>query len=97
MGLDRLIRSGSAAGKLRATRMWTGQMIAPDCDGGQGTRASFVVKTFDLEKVPGRQRRGRATGSSFLGRVERGIEPMTVQSCLWITTGSGWGQSSMGR
>ena len=53
MGLDRLIRSESAAGKLRETRVWTGQMIAPDCDGGQGTRASFVVKTFDLEKVPG--------------------------------------------
>ena len=52
MGQDRLIRSESAVGKRHAARSWTGRMIAPACDGGQGTRASFVAKAFALDKVP---------------------------------------------
>lgn len=35
------------------SRAWTAQMIAPDCDAGQGTRASFVSQTFHLDSVSG--------------------------------------------
>ena len=31
---------------------WTAKMIAPDCDAGQGTQASFVHNTFELGSVP---------------------------------------------
>ena len=53
MGQDRLIRSKSAVGKRHAARSWTGRMIAPACDAGQGTRASYVAKAFALDAVPG--------------------------------------------
>ena len=38
----------------RATpRQWRGAMIAPDCDAGQGTRASFVGQRFTIDRVTG--------------------------------------------
>ncbi len=53
MSLDGLNRSLAANGVVRPVRAWTGQMIAPACDGGQGTRASFVSQTFHLARIPG--------------------------------------------
>jgi alpha-L-rhamnosidase len=35
-----------------AARVWHASMIAPDCDGGQGTRASCVTTSFVLTDVP---------------------------------------------
>lgn len=52
MGLDGLNRSVSADLELHAKRNWTGRMIAPLCDQGQGTRAAFVAKDFALDTVP---------------------------------------------
>lgn len=52
MSLDGLNRSTSAAKELRPARGWTGQMIAPLSDKGQGTQASFVAKDFVLDAVP---------------------------------------------
>lgn len=49
MGLDGLDRSLSANGGLHSCH---GQMIAPLCDAGQGTRASFVASDFQLDVVP---------------------------------------------
>ena len=37
----------------RVSRAWSGEMIAPLSDGGQGTQASFVSKSFDLEGAGG--------------------------------------------
>jgi alpha-L-rhamnosidase len=42
-----------AAGLLRRT--WTGRMIAPLSDKGQGTPASFVARDFTLDKVTGQE------------------------------------------
>lgn len=39
--------------KRALARHWRGQMIAPDCDGGQGTRASFVAQDFAIAAVTG--------------------------------------------
>jgi alpha-L-rhamnosidase len=36
-----------------AARDWRGQMIAPACDKGQGTRASYVARRFALDAVNG--------------------------------------------
>ena len=35
-----------------AARQWTALMIAPGCDAGQGTRASYVARDFALTSVP---------------------------------------------
>lgn len=51
MGLDGLNRV-SADAKLHPKRSWTGRMIAPLTDRGQGTQASFVAKDFTLATVP---------------------------------------------
>ncbi|ANL49044.1 alpha-L-rhamnosidase domain-containing protein (plasmid) [Rhizobium phaseoli] len=37
----------------RVSRAWSGEMIAPLSDGGQGTQASFVSKSFDHEGAGG--------------------------------------------
>lgn len=46
-------RSISAAVKAMPARAWTGAMIAPLSDGGQGTQASFVARDF-VAAAPGR-------------------------------------------
>lgn len=39
-------------GALSRRSSWAAKMIVPDCDAGQGTQASFVHKTVELETVP---------------------------------------------
>jgi alpha-L-rhamnosidase len=41
-----------AQAPLRAGRHWTGRMVAPVCDAGQGTPASFVARSFPLQSIP---------------------------------------------
>lgn len=38
--------------ELTRRSVWTAKMIAPDCDAGQGTQASYVHKTIDIDVVP---------------------------------------------
>jgi alpha-L-rhamnosidase len=45
-------RGFAAHGLARNQRAWTGQMIAPLADAGQGTPASFVARDFILEGDP---------------------------------------------
>ncbi|MEO8241443.1 MAG: family 78 glycoside hydrolase catalytic domain, partial [bacterium] len=49
MTLQGTIRT--AAADTYANRSWTGQMIAPMADTGQGTQASFVARDFTLDTV----------------------------------------------
>jgi len=37
----------------QSQRDWCAKMIAPGCDAGQGTRASFVARRFDLAAIAG--------------------------------------------
>jgi len=52
MGLDGIDRGIAADRRRLAARTWTGQMIAPLSDAGQGSQASFVARDFTLAEVP---------------------------------------------
>lgn len=52
MSLDGPIRGATAPETARENRVWAGRMIAPACDAGEGTRASFVAREFRLDGVP---------------------------------------------
>lgn len=45
------IVAADLAVQKRENRDWTAQLIAPKCDAGEGTQASFVSRDFDLESV----------------------------------------------
>ena len=46
-----MIRGAAAAGNAYVGRSWTGRMIAPLADAGQGTQASFVARDFTADVV----------------------------------------------
>ena len=52
MTIEERVRSASAQAAARPGRQWTGRMIAPLSDAGQGTPASFVSRSFTLSSAP---------------------------------------------
>jgi alpha-L-rhamnosidase len=52
MTIQERVRGVSAQATSRPGRGWTGQMIAPLSDAGQGTPASFVASSVSLTSVP---------------------------------------------
>ena len=51
MSLDGPVHSAAVTKQVIAARAWTGRMIAPLSDAGQGTQASFVARDFALDTV----------------------------------------------
>lgn len=59
---------------------WAAQMIAPNCDAGQGTQASFVSQSFNLATVPSDARlhiSAQGLYRCFINGIRVGIDVLT--------------------